>query len=190
MWRDVPEATSEALWMWVAIVVALAGVTVGGFFGWRFAVGRVMRRFLVGLVGSRERVLASRRTLEAVIRHLADEPDEALVAFAIDSHNEDRRALSEIASRMRVVRDDLDVRRLPARLHDVAAELADTAYLLAEEAGRITNEMSVQEVLERVGDIDLRLVSAQYDIAEIALEAVCEEYGVEEAAVYGGGLYI
>lgn len=186
----VLQTTDYAIWIWVVLVGVAAGVTAGIIFGLRYAFRRTMRHFLVGLISSREQILASRRTLEAVMRHLADEPDEALLAFAADSRNEDRRVLREISSNMRLLRDDLDTRRLPRRLHPVATALADVAHLLAQEADKITKEMSAEEVLEQVGEIDLRLVSSHYDMAAGALEAVCEEYEIEEAVVYGGGLYI
>ncbi|MDP2400376.1 MAG: hypothetical protein Q8M66_00205, partial [Actinomycetota bacterium] len=98
-----------------------------------------MRRYLTGLVGSRERVFAARRTLEEVVRHLAGLSDEELEKFATDARSEDRRALVELAYSMRLTRDELDMWRIPSRLHAVASEFADAAHLIAEQAGYVTD---------------------------------------------------
>jgi ABC-type multidrug transport system fused ATPase/permease subunit len=166
---DVPLVGGLALWVWILIAFVLVAIGVGGYFGWRLGSVRVIRRYLTGLVGSRERIFAARRT---------------------DARSEDRRALVELAYGMRLTRDELDVRRMPSRLHTVASELADAAHLIAEQAGRVTDDLPAPAVFDAVGEIDLVGVSFQYDHASAVLDELCEEYGVEDAAVYGGGLYI
>ncbi|MDZ4178270.1 MAG: hypothetical protein U1E29_03405, partial [Coriobacteriia bacterium] len=74
----MPLVGSLALWIWALIASALVAIGVGGYFAWRVGSLRVMRRYLTGLVGSRERVFAARRTLEEVVRHLAGLSDEEL----------------------------------------------------------------------------------------------------------------
>jgi hypothetical protein len=187
---DVPLVGGLALWVWILIAFVLVAIGVGGYFGWRLGSVRVIRRYLTGLVGSRERIFAARRTLEDVLRHLAGLSDEELERFATDARSEDRRALVELAYGMRLTRDELDVRRMPSRLHTVASELADAAHLIAEQAGRVTDDLPAPAVFDAVGEIDLVGVSFQYDHASAVLDELCEEYGVEDAAVYGGGLYI
>ncbi len=186
----MPEFGGIALWLWIVLVLALIAAVVGAFFGVRYAAFRVVRRYVVRMVGAKEQVLASRRTLEAVMRHLADESDEALIAFSTDPHNVDRRAFAEVNVRMGIVRDELDTKRIPARIVPVAEALADAAHVIAEESGRIHDEMSAELVLEAVGSMDLARVSRQFDKAASLLADACAEYEVEDAAVYGGGMYI
>jgi hypothetical protein len=150
----------------------------------------LIRRYVVGLVGRREHVRASRRTLEAVVRHLADESDEALAEFADNPASVDRRSLVEVHDRMQVLTDELDTRPMPARIVRVAEELADAAFVIAEESGRIRDDMSAEEVLGALSEVDLERVARQADEADVWTAEVCSEYEIEDAAVYGGGLYI
>lgn len=178
-------------WVWLAgAIVALAMLGVGGFFAWRFLWHRFSRRYLVALIGRRENVLASRRTLEAVIRHLADEPIEALLEFAGDPESVDRKALHEVTQRMALLSDDLWTMPLPSRLHPVGEALGDAAASISEEAGRVGELMGTDDVLEALQKIDLARVQQDSDRAESLVEEACEYYDVQEAAIYGGGLYI
>lgn len=178
--------------VWALVVAGSALLVVVGTALFWFIVGRkmVVRRYLVKLIARRESVRASRRTLEAVVRHLVDEPDEALVEFAYEAHSPDRRTLAEIAAQMKLILDELDTRPLPSRLVRVAEELSDAAFVLAEEASRITDEMSPEDVLAALSEMDLTRVIAQIQEADRWVDDACEEYDVEDAAVYGGGLYI
>lgn len=178
------------LWVWIVIGVVVL-LCVAAVVLW-FVVGRKMsgRRYLIAMIGRRESVRASRRTLEAVMRHLADESDEALAGFAVDPGSEDRRSLVEIRDQMRVLADELDTRPMPSRLVRVAEELADAAFVVSEEAGRVRDEMEAAEVLSALSQIDLGRVAAQVVEADHWIDEACAEYGVEDTAVYGGGLYI
>lgn len=181
---------SQSTWLWVAIAVGILIVGIGGFLGYRFGFRRVVRRYLVGLIARRENLEASRRALEQVVSHLADAQDEALMEFAQEPASEDRRTFHEVAQRMGLLRDDLDHMRLPARVIPIAEQMADSAYLIALEAGKIRDDMAPDEVLEAVGTIDLAAISSHLDETRRVLEASCGEYDIQEAAVYGGGLYI
>jgi len=186
----VPDLETIPMWALVTAGSVLLLVVISIVL-W-FALGRklVVRRYLVTLIGRRESIRASRRTLETVIRHLVDEPDEALVDFAYQPNSPDRRTLAEITAQMLLVRDELDTRPLPSRLVRVADELADAAYVIAEEASRVTDEMSAEAVLGALSEINLTRVVAQTVEADRWVDDVSEEYGVEDASVYGGGLYI
>ncbi|MHB9002712.1 MAG: hypothetical protein ACYC6C_01425 [Coriobacteriia bacterium] len=186
----MPEVGQSA-WLWVAVsagILAVAGI--GGFLAYRFALRRVVRRYLIGLIARRENLEASRRALEQVVAHLADADDESLIEFAQESASVDRRTFHEVAQRMGMLRDELDHMRLPARVIPVAERMADSAYLIALEAGKIHDDMTPDEVLEAVGTIDLAAIAAHLDETRSVLETACGEYDIQETAVYGGGLYI
>ena len=186
----MPDLSGVPIWIWVVlgalVVLALLAAVVWVTFGRR----AVLRRYLVFLVGRRESVRASLRTLEAIVRHLVDESDESLAEFATDTASADRRALMEVGDRMRMILDELDTRSLPSRLIRPAEELADAAYVIAQESGRIKDNMAPDQVLEALGEVNLTSVAAQMREADEWLDDACQEYGVEDAAVYGGGLYI
>lgn len=186
----MPEFTGMPLWAWIMIATVAAALAIGVVL-W-FTLGRrvLTRRYLVALVGRRESVRASKRTLEAVLRHLADESDEALAEFAEDSRSVDRRALVEVRDQMRVLADELDTRPMPGRLIQVAEELADAAFVIAEQSGRFPGNMEADEVLAALSKMDLARVRTQVEEADRWIDEACVEYEIEDTAVYGGGLYI
>ncbi|PKQ30288.1 MAG: hypothetical protein CVT60_01100 [Actinobacteria bacterium HGW-Actinobacteria-10] len=182
---------SQSSWLWIVVAVGiLIVVGLGWFVGYKIAFRRIVRRYLVGMIARRENLEASRRALETVIAHLADADDEKLMEFAGDAASEDRRTFHEVAQRMGLLRDELDHMRLPARVVPVAEQMADSAYLIALEAGKIHDDMTADEVLEAVGSIDLSAIWTHLDETRRVLEATCGEYDIQETAVYGGGLYI
>ncbi len=182
----------EGVPVWILIVVGAVVLLIAALAVSWFVFGRraLVRRYLIGLVGRRESVRASKRTLEAVMRHLADETDEALTHFAENPAAEDRRSLVEVRDQMRVLADELDTRPMPSRLVRVAEELADAAFVVAEEAGRISDDMEGDEVFSALAEIDLGRVATQAEEADHWIDEARVEYEVEDAAVYGGGLYI
>jgi hypothetical protein len=132
---DLSSVPSWTWWVVAGLLVTL--VVVAAYFGILFAYRRLSRRYLVQVVGRREGVLASRRTLEAVVRHLADEDDEKLEHFASHPEDEDRKALDEVARRMEIATEELDTMPLPRSLWPAAMALADAAYIIGQEAGRV-----------------------------------------------------
>lgn len=151
---------------------------------------RVTRSALVSLVSRREAVDAARKTLEDVMRHLVDTDDDALEDFIADPDHEDRRALTEVASRMRILVEELDTKPLASSLVPVAEGLADAAFVIMEEAGRVGESTDAIEVLDSISDVDLSRVNSVFQKADERVKAACERYHLDEAAVYGGGLYI
>jgi hypothetical protein len=183
--NDVP------IWAWLLVttgVIALLGVA--GFFIWRWGWHRASRRYLVKLISRKESIAASQRTLEAILRHLAEESDEELLAFATDPEALERRALGEEHQRCVVLRDELDTMPMPKRLVPVAEALADVAGSVADETGLFDEDQSEEAVLQSLQALDLDEVGERYARAEELIEEACGYYGVEEAVVYGGGLYI
>lgn len=179
--------------VWALAVIAASAVLLlgtGGFFLWRWLWFRASRRYLVGLVGRRENIMASRRSLENVVQHLVELSDEELLAFAEDPESVDRKALAEVTARMRILADELWTIPLPKRLWPVGEALGDIAATIADEAGRITDLMDADEVLAGLAAIDLAAVGTEFERAEALVDEACSHYHVEDAAVYGGGLYI
>lgn len=169
----------------VAVVVG-----IGGYFGWKWAWLRVSRRYVVTLIGRRESVRAALRSLDEVVRHLAGASDETLEEFATAEHSLDRKAFLEVAQRAAVLADELYTMPLPKGLWPTGEALGDAATTISEEAGRVEEDMSPGDALAALGKVDLARVLGDMEAAEMIVNQACEHYDVEEASVYGGGLYI
>lgn len=169
----------------IVVLAAVAGLVVFGLFLWR----RTVKRYLVGLIGRREGVRAGLKSLEGVVSGLAACSDGELVAIALDQETEERRALGEIASQMRIAAEDLATMALPKHLVDVANELSDAAELVWEQAEAVVKGEGV-EVLDALAAIDLAAVRRHLTNADIGMADLQKQYKVDEQAVYGGGLYI
>lgn len=178
------------LWAWIAIaagvIVVLAGVTIAGIIGYRAA----ERRYLLRLIRSREGLDFVRQALGDSLGRLAEGSERELRIFADDPDSAERRALHEVASRSRLLADELDATALPGRLVPAAEALADAAYLIGGEAGRVGDDLRGEAALDALGCIDLDAVETYYRAAISAVQSVCEACGLEDSAVYGGGLYL
>lgn len=179
--------------MWVIVAIGAGGVLLlvaaaaGGVLAWRAA----ERRYLLRLISRREGVLAVRQALESAVTRLSEGSDERLGLFAWDIESLDRRVLAEVASRARALADELDMMALPKRLIPAANALSDAAYVVAREAGKVPNDMTGDQALEMLGSIDLDDVSRVFEAATVEVASMCRSCGVDEdAAVYGGGLYL
>ena len=177
------------LWVYVLAIAGAIAVAVAAAFLGRALYVRQVRRSLVRLLGSREAVTAAAKGVERVIRHLVND-DEALAAFASDAGSEDRRAVEDVAARMRIVADDLRVTPLPKRLWPVADDMERAARGLADQAGRVGEATSPDEALDALGGIDMGEVRASVALVNERLEPMLEAFHVDDPAVYGGGLYI
>jgi len=124
------------------------------------------------------------------MRHLADEPTEKLLEFAEDPESVDRKTLTEIAQRMSMLADEMWTMPLPKRLWPVGEALGDAAATIGEEASRIHDLSEPDEVLTALGDVDLSRAEAEFEAAEALVNEAREYYDMQDAAVYGGGLYI
>ena len=168
-----------------AAALALVGLAIVGIVLWR----RSMKRELQRLLGRREAIHAALRTVERVVSSLADASDADLVAFALDGDVEDRRALGEVASQMRIQRDELAAQALPKALQESADALGEAAGALAEQTAR-TEAFEGVEVLDALAAIEFSGVRTQLLRADVAVRELAERYGVDEVAFYGGGMYI
>lgn len=170
----------------VGTLAVVAGALVGGWFLYR----RQIRRSVVRLIGARESIRAAAEGLEKVLDHLAAAEDETLAEFASHNEHEDRKALHEIATRMRVAGEDLAGLALPKSAWSSATLLERAAFRISEEAGRVGDRTDPVAVLEALAAVDTAAVRQARRTADTELDALRERYGIEDAAVYGGGLYI
>jgi uncharacterized membrane protein YhiD involved in acid resistance len=179
------------VWGWVAIgagsVLLIAAAAVGSVLGWR----AMERRYLLRLVSRREAIDAVRQALDDVVMRLAEGSDETLSHFAEDPDAMERRTLHEVTSRAQMLADELDSMPLPKRLVPAADILGDAAYAIAREAGKVHDEQFGDAAFEALGSIDLTTIAGTYEAATLGVQHACEVCGLEEdAAVYGGGLYL
>lgn len=186
----MPEISAIPTWVWAVIGVSAISAGVGGYFTFRVLRYGATRRSVRHMVPKMQTIDASRKSLDSVLSHLAQLSDDDLIVFAGDPGAVDRVALAEVEQKMRLLRDELDITPLPADATVVAEGLADAAHLVAQESGRIHDDMSFDEVLAALAQIDLAKIADVVASADLILKSACEEYRIEDAAVYGGGLYI
>jgi len=177
-------------WAWIVLVAGVialaAGATLGGIYAYRAA----ERRLLLQLVRSREGLEFVRQALGDSLVRIAEGSEQELRVFADDPDSVERRALAEVASRARLLADELDVTALPKSLIPAGEALADAAFVIAREAGRVGEDAAGDAAIEALGCIDLEAVEQYYRAAVSAVRSACETCGLEDSAVYGGGLYL
>jgi hypothetical protein len=178
------------VWAWVVVVVAalivVAAVVAAVIFGWR----AYRRRVLLRLLARAEAVEAAASALVDAATRLAAGSDEELERFADDPDYVERRTLGEVHSRARMLVDELDRMPVPRKLETVAEALADAAFVVAQEASRVGDDVTGPAALENLASTDLALVGAYTKKARVLLVEACEACGLGETAVYGGGLYL
>ncbi|NTU71906.1 MAG: hypothetical protein HGB10_08840 [Coriobacteriia bacterium] len=184
-WSYVP------LWGLIALGVGalllIGALAVMGFLSWR----SLERRYLVRLISRREAVFAVRQALEEAVIRLAEGSDEQLQLFADDPDSHERKMMHEVRIRSQILRDELDTMSLPKRLVPAAESLADAAYIVNRESAKIKDNETGSGVLAELGTIDLGTVAEVFERAAAAIALTCQVCDVEEdAAVYGGGLYL
>lgn len=179
------------MWGWIALgaggVLLLAAAALGAVLAWR----TLERRLVLRLVRRREEVDAVRQALEDAVMRLAQGSDEILNHFAEDPDAIERRALHEVASRARILADELDSMPLPKMLVPAAEALGDVAYAIEQEAGKVHDGQIGDAAFEALGSVDLTAIAGKYAAATMEVQNACATCGLEEdAAVYGGGLYL
>jgi hypothetical protein len=178
------------LWAWIAIGAGIVAVAAGGVVAGILSYRAAEQNYVMRLVRWREGVDFVRQALGDSLGRLAEGSDAELRAFADDSDSVERRALHEVASRARLLADELDSTPLPGRAVPAAEALADAAYLIAQEAARVRDEVVGEQALEDLGCVDLDAVETYYAAAAAAVRQVCETCGVDESEVHAGGLYL
>ncbi|MBN1192544.1 MAG: hypothetical protein JXA36_02455 [Coriobacteriia bacterium] len=168
-----------------AIALALVVLTVVlARLAWR----RQVRRFIVGLVSYREAIGAALKTVESVVATLAQGSVAEVLQFAEEA-SEERRAIGEIAERMRMEKSELADLALPKKLWRLADTLGDAASALAEQAGRV-GDAKGDAVLDALSALEFGPTRALLEEADGEIASVSVAYKMTDSAVYGGGLYI
>lgn len=157
-----------------------------GIFAWR----SYERRQLLRLLVRAEAVEALASGLTESVERLSQSSDTELEMFVDDPVSSERNALSEIQSRATLLYEELDHMPLPRKLITVAEALADAAYIICEQSSLVRGEDTGATVLEQLLSIDLRRVRAYTDKARMITAGACDVCGLDETAVYGGGLYL
>lgn len=168
----------------VAAAILIAGTVVLARLAWR----RQVRRYIVNLVGRREAISAALKMTQASISRLAGGSVAEVLAFS-SSSSEERRALAEIASRMRIEQAELRDLALPKVLWPLADQLGEAASCLSQEVGRV-GDAEGESVLDALAALDLKRAREALAAAETETETASLRYGLTDPAVYGGGLYI
>lgn len=179
------------LWATILVVVAatllvLAGVGFGGLLAWR----TYTRRVLLRLVSRAEAIEAAGQALVETVTRLASAEDGALEEFVEDSESPERRALHEVATRAHMLSYELDRMPLPRSLTSVTEALADAAVVVDRQASRVSDPMRGDAALEALASMDLESVRAYMKSARDRLNDECVTHGLDDMAVYGGGLYL
>ncbi len=177
-------------WTLIAVIIGVLLVACAGGAGALFGWQAYRRSVLMNLVVRAEAVEAAGSALIDTITRLSEESDEALEHFCVDREAVERRALHEIVSRAGMLADELDRMPLPASLVSVATALADAAYLISREAALVTDEQTGSDALDALSAMDLALVRAYISKGRAVLFTTCEICGLDDTAVYGGGLYL
>ena len=162
----------------VADTVVLARVA------WRRRVGR----YIITLTSHREAIVSALKTADAMVAMLAQSDADTLIEFT-RAGSEERQTLREIAERMRIEYGELRDIALPKSLWALADMLCKAAGTLADHAGAV-GEAEGEAVLDALLVLDLSPVRTGLRDAAAEAERVSRVYGVTEASVYGGGLYI
>ncbi len=178
------------VWAWVAIGVGVALIGAAVAAGVWFGLRALERRMLLKLVVRAEAVDAASQALVDVVERLSVAADEEIEEFADDPDSTERRTLAEVRSRGMMLADELDHMAMPKKLVPAADALADAAFVLAREAGCVTDEDTGPEALDKLGSLDLSGVVAYGEKARNLIAGACDACGLQETAVYGGGLYL
>lgn len=177
-------------WAVIAIVIGVllvvAALVVGSYLGWR----AYERRLLLKLVVRTEGVEAVSAALVDTMARLATASDQEIEAFADDAESMERRTLHEVRGRAGIISAEMDRLALPKRLVPAAEAIADAAYVVREQASLVRDDDRGVDTLEHVGSIDLATVRGYTEKARAFLADACDSCGLEDTAVYGGGLYL
>jgi hypothetical protein len=178
------------LWAWIAlaggVLLLAAAAVIIATLAWRSYERRALLRLLVRA----EAVEAAERALRELVERLAGQSEAELEAFAYEGDSLDRKALAEVRGRANILADELDRMALPGRLVPVAEALADAAYTICEQASVVRDDDRGQDALDRLAAIDLGRVRSYAHKARTLLTGACTVCGLDETAVYGGGLYL
>ena len=176
-------------WVTIAIVAGLAVIGASAYLAWG-AWLRYKQRSALRLVSRREALRSGRQSFAEVLAFLAAADDEMMQRFATDHDELHRRVLGDVAVRAGLIRDELDTMPMPADLQPAAESLADAAWFLASEAGRVGAAPTEDAIFEVLSAIDLGPLNQAFADADADLDVACKACAVEDTMIYGGGLYV
>lgn len=177
------------IWAWIAIaggVLVLVAALLAVVFGRR----AYERRLLLRLVVRTEAVEAASSALVDSVGHLSAASDEEIEVFADEVDSVGRKVFSEVHERARMIAEEMDRVPMPKRLVPAAEAVADAAFMVAEQAGKVDGELTGTEALDALSSVDLAEVRRYTQKARVLVTGACEVCGLDETAVYGGGLYL
>jgi hypothetical protein len=178
------------LWAVITIVAGVFTLLAGGIalavMGWR----AYERRLLLKLVVRTEGVEAAAAALTDAVSRLAAATDVEIGDFAADSESVERRIFAEVRTRSGILTDELDRMPMPAKLIPAAEAIADAACVVGEQAALVGDKDVGSLALDRLGNIDLARMRAYLLKARMLLARACDVCGLQDTAVYGGGLYL
>jgi hypothetical protein len=175
---------------WIALAAGaallVAAAVVLAVVGWRAYVRRALLRLLVRA----EAVDALASALYDAFERLASGSDDELEIFVEEPESVERRAFHEIRARANMLADELDRMPLPKKLLPAAEALADAAYVICEQSSLVHEDDAGTAALDGLAEIDLGRVRAYTRRARHLVTGTCDVCGLDEMAVYGGGLYL
>ena len=173
----------------VVATLAVVAVLFGAVLLSRSLQARGSTRAVVALVSRKEAILASYRALTGILDRLAIATDAQLDRFSVDPRDDERSALSEIASQMRITEDELKNTEVARSLERVVISMEDAARLIYESAGAVGGAGDT-DPLSAASEIDLAAIAAAVGRMESALHEAAQHVHVDDHSIYGGGLYI
>lgn len=174
----------------ITLVVGATSVVVllvvAGILAWR----SYLRRRVVALVARSEALTGVMDALVSVMSRLADMSDEELSSFCTDSAHPERNTFLEIVDRSGQLSAELDSMALPRSAVDAARLLADAAHLIGDAAQRVRDAQGETRTLEAISSLELEGISSRISAGLEALAASLIDFGIDDASVYGGGMYL
>lgn len=175
---------------WIALAAVAVLLFGGAAWTSRLLWRRQARESVVTLLRRRVAIGAAFMAIELVAQRLAGIDDEAFERFMNDPGTDERRALTEVATRMRIERDELASMPLSRRLVPAAEALAVAAEAVSAQWSGVGEHSSPRDTLGALERLDLTTAATALDTADAELRGLCESFGCEEVTVHGGGLYI
>lgn len=168
----------------VAAAALIAVTVVVARLAWRNQV----RRYIVGLMRSREAIGAALKTVESAVLALSRGTVQDIVDFAGPT-SEGRHTFEEIGARMRIEKQELAELPLPKQLWPLAEALGEAASVLAAQTTGV-GQATGEDAMDALMAVDVARARISLDSADGVIATLSTEYDLTDPAVYGGGLYI
>ncbi|GAB4274073.1 MAG: hypothetical protein Kow0056_01920 [Coriobacteriia bacterium] len=177
-------------WVIITVVAGVVAIAFGAALLFRYLWLRSTRRSLVALTARMEGMRLTESSLIEMLGALAESPLVEWERFVTDPGCDERRALAEVRHRMDTIAHDLSSMTVPRVLCELADEMQATAEMFSDEVALIAEADDVSAVLLALERLDLNKAHGRIEALTARLNALKQEFGVTDDAVYGGGLYI